>query len=165
MPTDEKPYPPFITERSPSVARGREEYLHPTPSGGAQAVAVLAQLSEAEDNARQICLRVADELTDPGRATEVRDQAAMHGAKCEGLAARIDDLGGVAPRPNERRGILAHGPESVVRGESDTATEAALTRMGEELRDQYSTALACAELDEALRSLVTSFAPAAPGSS
>lgn len=160
MARDQKPYPPFITDRSPSTARGRQEYLHPSASGSAQAVAVLAQLSEAEDNARRICLRVAEELKDRALAQKVCDQAAAHGAKREGLVSCIEALGGVAPDPDECRAILAHGPESIVRGVSDTATRAALTRMHDELRAQYVDALACAELDDEQRSLVANFAPA-----
>jgi hypothetical protein len=50
--SDAKPYPPFITSRSPSYERARQERQHPTPAGDAQVVAVLSALAEAEENAK-----------------------------------------------------------------------------------------------------------------
>lgn len=150
MPAD-KPYPPFVTNQSPSNARGRAEYTHPTPSGDAQVVAIYARLSEAEENARSVCATVADLLADRARAEQVLDEAAEHQSHRDALGELIHALGGSAPRAEECRKILLHGPESVARGSSDLESLAVLALTRAELRAEYDQASTSAELDDGSR--------------
>lgn len=160
--TDDKPYPRFVTNRSPSFERAQAEHEHPTPSGDAQAVAVLARLFEAEDEARRACVRVATMMEDESLAEDVRNSATEHAARSLTLGDAIRALGGAVPRPEEGRGTLMHGPDSMLRGASDRETLQALAPMRDELVAAYENALGTQELDDQQRAALAQLASTIP---
>src|SRR5688572_11294883 len=101
-PTD----PPLVSDRSPSNARAQREHEQPSPTGDPQVVALLAQLVEAEENARRACATVAERLEDESVADRVRADAATHQARRAALGELIEGLGGSAPRADEVRQLL-----------------------------------------------------------
>jgi len=158
--SDHKPYPPFVTTRSPSYERAQHEGLHPSAVRDAQVVAVLCELADAEQNAKQVCARIAELLSDATLAAQVRQGIAAHDARLLALQGMIEAAEGAAPRPSEAHQVLLHGPESVVCGPSDRATLQALARMRDELGAAYATAVGTAELDDAQRATLVEFAAA-----
>ena len=150
---------PLISPRSPSYARAREELRHPSPTGDPEVVAVLARLSEAEENARRGCARLAGIVGDETLAEELRDDASTHQARREALVELIEALGGSAPRPEECRVILRDADEAVAsaRSEADAVAARGLIRTG--LRAVYAEALRGPRLDEAQRAAIGALGP------
>jgi hypothetical protein len=144
--TEDDLYPPFITGRSPSYERARDELARPSPPHGGELVAALARLSEAEENARTAYLPAADKLTDPAAASQARAEAAAHGAHRGALAGLIEEAGGAAPRRDECRALLVAGA-AVADAEGDAALGQALAALHDELRSFYDDTLASPLLD------------------
>lgn len=139
MPAD--PYPPLISPRSPSYARARREAQNPSPAGGAEVVALVARLSEAEENARQACSKIAEIVKDESLASQVHGAAAIHQAHRETLGELIEALGGSAPRPDECRAILTRGADAVAGATSDPAALESLKVTRGELAAAYEEAI------------------------
>jgi|GEM_PF-3395911 len=146
--TIQDPFPPFITNESPSYERASEEFLHPSPPGEADIIALYAQLSEAEENAKQACLQKSELIEDESLALRVRDEASAHSAAREALGALIASMGGSAPRVGECRQILTRTPNE---NESDDSMTKALSAMRDELAGMYQEAANSPLLDEAKR--------------
>jgi hypothetical protein len=152
-------YPPFMTDRSPSVERARREYEHPSPTGDPSLVAALAEVSEAEQNAVQAFSAVAARLSDPSLADQVRAEAEAHAAHRDALGEQITALGGSPPRPDECRDILTRGLEAVDAAGTDAAAMQALATMRAELRALYDRAMAQPAVDEAERAALARLQP------
>ena len=61
--THDETYPPLISPKSPSYERAWHEFAHPSsPAGHPGVIALLARLSEAEQNAAQVCSTVSAAL-------------------------------------------------------------------------------------------------------
>lgn len=148
-------YPPLVTERSPSNERSLDQA---TDAGGADAIALLAQLSEAEENSRKAYATVAEMVTFEAASNLARDAAAEHEARRLALGALIESLGGLAPRRDQCREVLTHGTEAVARASTETEGLAALELLRDELAITYSQALESSVLDEAQRAAVAGFA-------
>lgn len=152
---------PFISSRSPSYERAREEFLHPSPPGDADIVALLARLSEAEENASQTCSMAAEMITDEKLATEVREDAAAHQARRAALAELIEALGGSAPRPDECREILVNASHALARARTDLSAMEAMKVMREELSAVYGEAIRNPLLGDQQRAALCRLAPPA----
>jgi hypothetical protein len=155
----EDPYPPLMSPRSPSYERARRELLHPSPSGDPAVVALLAQLSEAEDNAGQVCARVLAKLSEGPLATRVQADAATHQARRAALGELITALGGSPPRSDECRKILDRGIEAAARADSQPTAIAALKIMRDQLSAAYDEAIRSPLLDAAQRASLGQLAP------
>jgi len=116
----DKPLKPLMSDRSPSYERAQAG-ADAVPVAGAQVVALLSRLWEAEENAA---------VALPDDATSKR-----HRANQAELAALIVAHGGSPPRENEARDILGTTPAKV---------PAALAA-------EYQKAIASPHLDDALR--------------
>lgn len=151
----ERPPSMLISARSPSVARAQEEFDHPSPTGDPQVVALLARLSEAEENAGRACSKAAERLVDPSLVAQVQGENAMHQAHRASLGAQIEALGGSPPTTGECRQILTQGADAVDGAESEPAAMEALRVMRGELSAAYSEAIGDPHLDDALRATLT----------
>ena len=147
--------PPLVPERSLSNERALDQA---TDAGGADAIAMLAQLSEAEENARKAYATVAEMVTFEAAANLARDAAAEHETRRLALGALVESLGGLAPRRDQCREILSHGTEELARATTETEGLAALELLRDELAITYSQALESTVLDEAQRAAVAGFA-------
>src|SRR5512147_2111555 len=87
---------PFVSPRSPSYERARREWRHHASTAHPQVIALLARLSEAEQNAVQAYSTVEPALQDTSFASVVRDRRALHQARREALSNLIEALGGSA---------------------------------------------------------------------
>ncbi len=134
----DNPKRPLISDRSPSYERaqaGSDE----RPVAGAQVVALLSRLWEAEDNAA-------------GALEKAQIDGAVHRAHQAALGQLIVAHGGSPPRSDEARAILGHAAD-VERG------GATLPRMLEQLRAElhqtYAKVLGSPHLDDSLRIALT----------
>ncbi|MEY4580809.1 MAG: hypothetical protein RL701_5512 [Pseudomonadota bacterium] len=143
---------PFISPRSPSYERSRDDLLQPTSPVSAQAVAVLSRLCEAEQNALQICARLA---------SLVKADAASHEARWQTLSKLVERHGGSAPTLTETREILAQSADAAAQAQgaqSDELARAALKTMHDELSAEYEAALQSDCLDVADRTALAALA-------
>ncbi|HEX7476635.1 MAG TPA: hypothetical protein VF331_02395 [Polyangiales bacterium] len=160
------PYPPFISPRSPSYERSIWERKHPTFTGDPEVIALFARLSEAEENAREACAKVAQRLTDDIVGAQVRDGAEMHRTRRAALAELIEALGGSAPRLEECRELLPHAAQAIASAEYDSrAAMTALGVMRTELSAAYAEAFRSPCLDAAQRASLVELAPFASDAS
>jgi hypothetical protein len=126
-----------------------------------QVVAMLARLCEAERNACRICEHAAGLVTDDAVRTRVDQQARMHEAHGQALAAWIRALGGDAPRPHETREILAITVDDRGRPTSDLTARSALDEMRNELATEYEQVLSSPLLTAEQHAALQQMAPAA----
>jgi hypothetical protein len=131
---------PLVSARSPSYERSREELRHPSPAGEAEVVALLSQLSEAEENAGRTCRSVASYLTDAERAKAVLLQADGHDAHRASLGQLISALGGSAPTPAECREILSATLDAARYARLPEEAQPVLDTLQKELRAVYADA-------------------------
>jgi len=124
--------PPLVSPRSPSNARAQADLEDPE-LGDAGVIAALQRLYEAHDNARRAYAAAAGRLSDQRAQQELRAAAVTLGAHGERVAELIEGLGGLAPRPDEVRDVLAHGAEDVARAADHAAVQAAIQAVDEDL--------------------------------
>ena len=155
-----RPHSKLISSRSPSMARAQEEFAHPSPTGDPEVVALLARLSEAEQNAGRACTEAAEKLEDPSLVAQVLGEVATHEAHRASLGAQIEALGGSAPTTAECRQILPRGADAVAASATGPATMKALRIMQDELGAAYAEALGNPRLDDVQRATLTGLAPA-----
>jgi len=159
MARDHDPYPPLISPRSPSYERAWREFPHPSQDTGAETVALLARLAEAEQNATQLCAQMLPELGDDPFAGSVRDHAELHAARRQALGKLIERFGGSPPTDAECRVILTHACDAAGHVLSADDARRVLTTMRDELAAEYDSALATPGLDEAQRAALHALAP------
>ncbi|MFM2421139.1 MAG: hypothetical protein RL385_5862 [Pseudomonadota bacterium] len=137
--TDNKDLP-LVSARSPSCERSREALRHPSPAGEAEVVALLSQLSEAEENASRTCRSVAAYLTDAKRVKAVLSLADGHDELRASLGQRISALGGSAPTSAECREILGATLDAARYARLPEDAEVVLGTLQKELRAVYTEA-------------------------
>ncbi|MFM2418518.1 MAG: hypothetical protein RL385_3241 [Pseudomonadota bacterium] len=137
--TDDKDLP-LVSARSPSYERSREELRHPSPAGQAEVVALLSQLSEAEENAGRVCRSVAAYLTDAKRVKEVLSLADGHDTHRASLGQLVGALGGSAPTAAECREILSATLDAARYARLPEDTEVVLGTLQKELHAVHSEA-------------------------
>jgi hypothetical protein len=150
------PYPPLISPRSPSYERAWREFPHPTQDEGAETVALLARLSEAEQNASSLCLRMLPALTDAG---PVREHADLHAARRQALGELVERFGGSPPTDADCRVLLTRAADAATQVVSADDAQRVLTTMREELAAEYASALATERLDAPTRAALRALAP------
>ena len=153
------PFPPLISPRSPSYERAWREFPHPTTHDGAETVALLARLSEAEQNASSACTRMLAALEDDEYADVVRDLSDLHAARRQALGKLIERFGGSAPIDRECRDLLVQGTDAAARARNAKEAQQALGVLRRELAAEYAAALQNAGLDEAQRTALAALAP------
>jgi len=159
MDRDRDPFPPLISRRSPSYERAWREFPHPTEDQGAETVALLARLSEAEQNASQACAQLAPLLEDDEAAEVVRDVGDLHAARRQALAKLIERCGGSAPTDRECRDILTQTTYETTQARTAEDAGRALDVLQRELAAEYATARQSPHLDEAQRDALAALAP------
>lgn len=154
MSRDEQEDHPLISERSPSYARARQEWAHPSPATDPEQIAVLNRLVEAAHQAGEVCTAAARALgagpgTAPGAvagahtAGEIMiEMGAHHEAQVNALANAIAELGAAAPRPEQREHVLARDPADIEYMQDPAAILAAVAATEDELCARYAEALA-----------------------
>jgi len=135
------PKRPLMSDRSPSYERAQSG-TDEAPVVGAQVVALLSRLWEAEDNAA-------------GALDQAGTNAAVHRAHQAVLAKLIVAHGGSPPRADEARPILTHAADVARAG---ATLPRALEQLYAELHTVYTKALASPHLDDALRAALTALA-------
>jgi hypothetical protein len=153
----------LISPRSPSYERAWRELSDPGQFGDAATVALLARLSEAEQNAHDVCSALQSQLGADPLADTVREHAALHADRRAALSEMVERLGGSAPTPEECRPLLSG---SLYAAEAATSVEQAkqsLLLMREELRAQYAAALDAQELPQVSKAQRESLAALLPG--
>jgi hypothetical protein len=152
-------YPPLISHSSPSYERAWHEFAQPVAGGSAESVALLARLSEAEQNASQACLRAAQIVTTGPLGPTLLEHADIHEGRRAALAKLIEKLGGSAPTVAECRLILPAGSDALDRADSARSAVDALKLMRDELSAEYSAAIDGDQLDAAQRGALAGLAP------
>jgi hypothetical protein len=156
------PYPPLMSPRSPSYARARREFEHPSPTGDPNLVAALARLSELEENARRGCLTAAQTVDDPELAVALRLAGEDHDERRRAIGEMVVELGGSAPRIEECRGLLAHNAETIERAARASGTRgicAELRDMRNELASAYREVSGESGWSDAQRTGLAALAP------
>jgi hypothetical protein len=131
----------LISPRSPSYERAWRELSEPGQFGDAATVALLARLSEAEQNAHEVCSALQSQLGADPLAETVREHAALHAARRAALGELVERLGGSAPTPEECRPLLSGALYAAEAATSAEQAKQSLLRMREELRAEYAAAL------------------------
>jgi hypothetical protein len=126
-------YPPLISPRSPSYERAWREFPHPTRDEGAQTVALLARLAEAEQNASSLCLRMQPALENAAVSPVVREHADLHAARRQKLGELVERFGGSPPTDAECRVLLTRAADAAAHVLSEGDAQRVLTTMREEL--------------------------------
>ena len=154
------PYPPLISPRSPSYERAWREFPQPSDEANAELVALVARLSEAEQNAGSLCASMAARLDDDELAEVLRDRSDLHQARRQALGKLIERFGGSPPTDAECRTILTRTSDAADPADSTADVERALEILRDELGGEYRAALAHERLEEAQRSALSALAPA-----
>ena len=136
-----KPFPPLISDRSPSYERARAERANPSPTADPIVVATLARLFELEEEAAQAYLAAAEaSASDEALALQLQGSAEAHAQARTALGERLEALGAAPPREGECRPLLAHGAEAVKRAPDAAARAAELRALEHELSAAHAAA-------------------------
>jgi hypothetical protein len=152
-------YPPLISPRSPSYERAWREFPHPTQDEGAETVALLARLAEAEQNASSLCRRMLPAVSEAGLAEVVREHADLHAARRQKLGELVERFGGSPPTDAECRVLLTRAADDAGQVVSQDDAQRVLTTMRDELAAEYNSALATERLDPPTRDALRALAP------
>lgn len=153
-------YPPLISPRSPSYERAWREFPHPTRDEGAETVALLARLSEAEQNASSLCRQMQPALSDAALSQLVREHVDLHAARRQKLGELVERFGGSPPTDAECRVLLTRAADAAGHVVSADDAQRVLTTMREELAAEYASALATERLDAPTRDALRALSPA-----
>lgn len=151
--------PPLISPRSPSYERAWREFPQPSDARVAEIVALLARLSEAEQNAASICLHMAAALSEDELADVVHDMGTLHAARRQALGKLIERFGGSPPTDSECRMILPQASDAAELVQTSADAERVVTLLRKQLAEQYDEALRTKCLDDAQRAAVAALAP------
>ena len=152
-------YPPLISPGSPSYERAWREFPHPSEKHVAEIVALLARLSEAEQNASRTCTHLAQVVEDDELGGVLRDLAELHTARRHALGKLIERFGGSPPTDRECRTILTRTSDAAEVVRTSAAAERVITQMHEELGAEYTAALKNERLDDGQRAALAALAP------
>ena len=154
-------YPPLISPESPSYERAWHELAHPSSAGDPAVIALLSRLSEAEQNAAQVCSTLPAALGDDPLVAVLQDRAAVHTARRQALGKLIEQIGGSAPTDAECRDILVRACDEAGHAESTADAKRVLKVLRAELRGEYDAGLQSKQLDPAQRGALANLAPPA----
>jgi hypothetical protein len=160
--SNDKPYPPLITPRSPSYERAGQEFLGSSERDARSkqvALGVLSELCDAERDASDVCSKISALLTDDDLAEVVRDRGELHDARRQGIGKLIEQLGGSPPASDSSRPILVQTLDSISRTNADAMPEQSLALLHKELSAVYQAAMSNENLDQEQRSALATFAP------
>jgi hypothetical protein len=122
-------------------------------------IALLARLSEAEQNAAQVCLTLTEAIDGHPMVAVLRDRATVHDARRHALGKLIEQLGGSAPNDAECRDILARAYDEARGVDSVAGAKRVLQVLNHDLRAEYDSALQNKQLEPAQRSALAGLAP------
>ena len=155
---EKTPERPFVSSRSPTMARARDQWLDPADQEEAQAIGTLGRLVELERDMIAALLAVRNRLTERTDRAPFDELLADHSERLPAMEQEIRDLGGVPPDPGTRPGELPRDASDIaVLGRQRDALRA-LADDYEVLVDAYRDALSYASYPEETRRLIELYA-------